>query len=189
MLLFFVNGGTATSLHSLIDLQSVQNIQIAQNLQHLWKPATTATAAVTTEAAAGDTHFHLPVPGKVVAAIGHTDPMAEAGLATAAASRPTTAAPATPAPAATPSKAVAAAASAMPAAPKVMSPAERFEANRQELERLAVWYDNLKHERGYLRKGDIDAVEAYNVEAAKYQAALQLAKNEQAELAKLTAKK
>jgi hypothetical protein len=81
---------------------------------------------------------------------------------------------------------VAAAAAAMPTAPRVLGPAERIEANRREFERLAEWYDNLNRERGYLRKGDTDAVVAYNVEAAKYQAALQLARNEQAELNKLT---
>lgn len=79
--------------------------------------------------------------------------------------------------------------STMTPAPKVLSPAERLEANRLEFERLAEWYDNLKHERGYLRKGDTAAVEAYNAQAAQYQTALQLARTEQAELAKLTAKK
>ena len=183
--LFFANGGATMPFPSFTDLMN------------LGKRAVSAT---TTAAAAGDTHFHLPVPGKVVAALGHTDPMAEAGIATSSTPKPTATPPATVAPtaaasapaatpAATPSKAVAAAASTMPEAPKLLSPAERFEANRRECERLAEWYDNLKHERGYLRKGDTEAVEAYNVEAAKYQAALQLAKNEQAELAKLTAKK
>ena len=69
----------------------------------------------------------------------------------------------------------------------MLTTAERIEANHKEFERLAEWYDNLRHERGYLKKGDTAAVEAYNAEAAKYQAALQLAKVEQAELAKLTA--
>jgi hypothetical protein len=78
--------------------------------------------------------------------------------------------------------------STMPAAPTVLSLAERLEANRKEFERLAEWYTNLKNERGYLRKGDGAAVIAYNAEAAKYQTALQLAKTEQADLAKLTAK-
>jgi hypothetical protein len=160
MLLFFVDGGTAASLHSLTDFKNLGNL---------------ATAGKTTEAAAGDTGFHLPAFGKVVAA--------------AMGQSHATAAPATASPSATPSKAVAAAASAMPAAPKVLGPAERLEANRQEFERLVEWYDNLKHERGYLRKGDTDAVVAYNAEAAKYQAALQLARDEQGELNKLTAKK
>ena len=78
--------------------------------------------------------------------------------------------------------------SAMPAAPKVLSLAERLEANRKEFERLAEWYTNLKNERGYLRKGDAAGVIAYNAEAAKYQTALQLAKTEQADLVKLAAK-
>ena len=192
MLLFFVDGGTTTSLQALTDLTN------------LGKSAA-ANTAKTTVAEAGDTHFHLPVPSKVIAAaFGHPDPVAETSPATSATSRrphrppyrtapPATPAPvattAPPAPEATPSQAVVAAASAMPAAPKVLSPAERFDANRREFERLAEWYDNLNHERGYLRKGDTDAVVAYNAEAAKYQAALQLAKNEQAELNKLTAKK
>jgi hypothetical protein len=74
-------------------------------------------------------------------------------------------------------------------APKILSPQERMDANRREFERLAEWYDNLKHERGYLRKGDTAALAAYNAEAAKYQTALQLARTEEAELAKLAAKK
>jgi hypothetical protein len=161
MLLFFLNGGTTSTTTSF---RSLANFGKAM-------PAI---------ALAGDTHFHLPVPSKIVAAaMGQKDPTTDPAPAT----------PAATAPAATPSKAVAAAASAMPAAPKILSPAERVDANRQEFERLAVWYDNLKHERGYLRKGDTAAVEAFNAEAAKYQAALQLAKNEQAELTKLTAKK
>lgn len=121
------------------------------------------------------TGFHLPVPSKLIAAaFGHADTSSQNPA---------------PAPAATPSVAVASAVAAMPAAPKVISPAERQEANRQEFERLAEWYDNLKRERGYLRKSDVAGIEAYNVEAAKYEAALQLAKNEQAELSKLTATK
>jgi len=93
------------------------------------------------------------------------------------------------APKSTPSSAVTAAASKMAPAPSILNLTDRLEANRQEFVRLSDWYDSLKHERGYLRKGDTDAVEAYNTEAAKYQTALQLAKTEQAELAKLTAKK
>jgi hypothetical protein len=76
-------------------------------------------------------------------------------------------------------------------APKVLTLEERKQANRQEFERLGEWYENMRRERGYLRKGDVAGVEAFNAEAAKYQAALQLAKTEQAELSKLstTAKK
>lgn len=121
-------------------------------------------------ASAGDTDFQLPetMPGS-------------ASTSAPAAESPTV-------PTATPSKGVAAALAAMPAAPRVLSLAERMEANRQEFERLADWYTNLKNERGYLRKGDFAAVEAYNAETARYQMALQLAKTEQADLAKLAEK-
>jgi hypothetical protein len=176
---FFATGGSIQSVRSSLGLD---------------KPAPVAQAS--TPAPAGNP-LHLPVPGKVVAAA-----MAKAD--TAAAKAPFAAATpapgavgktaastgkpaATPAP--TPTMAVVAAASAMPAAPAVLSPAERTDANRREFERLAEWYDNLKHERGYLRKGDTEGVVAYNVEAAKYQAALQLANTEKAALSKLTAKK
>jgi hypothetical protein len=128
----------------------------------------------TTLASAGDTQFHLAPP-------------ATPAPAARPAAKPAVAGVSTPAP--TPSKAVAAAVSAMAPAPNVLSPAERIEANRKEFERLAAWYDNLKHERGYLRKGDDAATAAFNASAAKYQTALQLAKTEQAELAKLMAKK
>ncbi|MEP6670435.1 MAG: hypothetical protein ABJF10_14845 [Chthoniobacter sp.] len=157
LVLFFVNGGNADSVHALTEFGKTGG------------PI----------AAAGDTQFHLPVPAQVVAAVGQPAPVPAA----------TPAPPAAGAPAATPSKAVAASASTMSPAPKVLSPAERIEANRKEFERLAEWYDNLKHERGYLRKGDDAGVAAFNVDAAKYQTALQLAKTEQAELAKLMAKK
>jgi hypothetical protein len=165
LLLFFLNGGSASSIESLT---------------HFGKPSTV-------EASAGDTHFHLPVPSQVVA-----EAFKEAKVHKEDADAPSAASSANTAPAAptaTPSKAVAAAAAMMAMAPKVLNPAERKEANRKEFERLAEWYENLKRERGYLRKGDTAAVEAYNAEAAKYQAALQLAKTEEAELAKLTAKK
>ena len=162
LLLFFLDGGSAASLQSLTQFGKSE----------------------TTEASSDDTHFHLPVPGKLIAlAFAQAAPATTPTPTTTPESAGTTSA--TP----TPSKAVAAAASAMSAAPKVLSPAERVEANRKEFERLAEWYDALKHERGYLRKGDTAAVDAFNQEAAKYQTALQLAKNEQAELARLTAKK
>ncbi len=171
LVLFVINGGSKESM---------------QTLTNFGKTGTVV-------ASAGDTQFHLPVPGKVVAAAAaqtdHTDPMAFSLPALPKAAASVAAAPATPVPAATPSKAVAAASATMPAAPTMLSAAERTEANRREFERLAEWYDTLKHERGYLRKNDTEAIEAYNVEAAKYQTALQLAKTEQADLAKLTAKK
>jgi hypothetical protein len=172
LLLFFLNGGTIASLHSL----------------------TSFGKSGTMEASAGDTHFHLPVPSQVVAEafkeakVHKDDADGVEAVGTTAATAPT--APTAPvAPTATPSKAVTAALSAMAIAPKILNPAERKEANRREFEHLAEWYDNLKHQRGYLRKGDTAAVEAYNLEAARYQTALQLAKTEEADLTKLTAKK
>jgi hypothetical protein len=160
MLLFFLNGGNAESFRSLKDLGKPNSVQ----------------------AAAGNTDFHLPVPKKVVASIPKSD---EADLGGAEHAAKTTAA----AKPATPSPAVAAAASKMAAAPQILSVADRVEANRLEFVRLAQWYDDLKHQRGYLRKGDLEAIDAYNTEAAKYQAALQIAKTEQAAISKLTAKK
>ncbi len=163
LLLFFFNGGT-DSVTSFFHRFSKED--------------------TTEEASAGDTHFHLPVPSKIIASLKHTDSTADTNAATPSAAPAKVAA--TPAsPSATPSKAVAASAAAMVPAPKVLSVAERVEANRREFERLSDWYENLRRERGYLRKGDTPAVEAYNAEAAKYQAALQLAKTEQAELTKL----
>jgi hypothetical protein len=168
LLLFFVDGGTSTSVSTLTELKS------------LWKPASTTEA--------GDTHFHLPK--LVPVATNPGQPAATPTPGPTPVSTPAVAAAAsTPAPAPTPSKAVAASAAAMPAAPRILNPAERLEANRREFERLADWYDRLKHERGYLRKGDTEAVVAFNTEVAQYEAALQLAKTEEAELAKLTAKK
>jgi hypothetical protein len=171
MLVFFFDGGTTTSLRVLGNIGRPKN----------------------EEASAGDTQFHLPVPVKVVAAVAGKADAAAAKTAAGSTPAPSTAGAATTgktAPAgATPSPAVAAAVSSMPPAPKVLSPAERMEANRKELEHLADWYDNLKHERGYLTKGDAAGVQAFNEDVAKYQAALQIAKTEQAELTKLTAKK
>jgi hypothetical protein len=95
---------------------------------------------------------------------------------------------ATPAPKATPAR-VAAATPAPMTMEQAQELANRIDANRHEFDRLAEWYDSLKHERGYLRKGDTEGVEAYNEEAAKYQAAVTAAKLEQANLAKLTARK
>lgn len=158
-LLFILNGGSTSSVTSLFKQGDNQE--------------------ATEEASAGDTHFHLPVPSKIVAAVTHPDAAADAKPAGPGA-KPATAGP-------TPSKAVAASTAAMAPAPKVLNPTERIDANRKEFERLAEWYENLRRERGYLKKGDTAGVEAFNAEAAKYQAALQLAKIEQAELAKLTA--
>jgi len=162
-ILFIVNGGSASSVTSFFQQGDKQE--------------------ATEEASAGDTHFHLPVPSKIVATLTHPDAAAETKQA-AIEAKPTAASP-------TPSKAVAASAAAMAPAPKVLTVDERIEANRKEFERLADWYDNLRRERGYLKKGDTAAVEAFNVDAANYQTALQLAKTEQAELTKLraTAKK
>lgn len=174
--LFLVNGGNLSSVTSLIQPEQL--------------------AAAKEVASAGDTHFHLPDPGKIIASLTHSKPTtAEAkpatpGPAVASPTNATTATSATPSPAipsATPSKAVAASTAAMPPAPKVLTVAERTDANRKEFERLTEWYENLRREKGYLKKGDNAAVDAYNAEAAKYQAALQLAKVEQAEIAKLTA--
>lgn len=166
LLLFFLNGGTGS----------------VTSYFHQFGKQDSAE-----EASAGDTHFHLPVPSKIIASLKHADSPADANAITPIAT-PAAKTAATPAsPSATPSKAVAASAAAMVPAPKVLSVAERLEANRREFERLSDWYESLRREKGYLRKGDNAAVEAYNAEAAKYQAALQLAKVEQAELAKLKA--
>jgi hypothetical protein len=169
-ILFIVNGGSTSSVTSLFQKHDNEE--------------------ATEEASAGDTRFHLPVPSKIVAALTHPDAAADAKPAEADA-KPAAAEAKPSAPSPTPSKAVAASAAAMAPAPKVLTTAERVDANRMEFERLAEWYENLRRERGYLRKGDTAAVEAFNADAARYQAALQLAKVEQAELAKLnsTAKK
>lgn len=76
-----------------------------------------------------------------------------------------------------------------PPLPIPMTLAERAAANQQEFKRLEDVYEGLKRERGYLKKGDQAAVEAYNTAAAKYQAALAKARAEQTELMKLVAKK
>ena len=76
-----------------------------------------------------------------------------------------------------------------PPLPIPMTLAERAAANQQEFKRLEDVYEALKRERGYLKKGDQAAVEAYNTAAAKYQAALAKARAEQTELMKLVAKK
>ncbi|EDY21918.1 hypothetical protein CfE428DRAFT_0043 [Chthoniobacter flavus Ellin428] len=181
--LFIANGGSMNTLHGFKGFS-------LQSLEDLAKPKTEV-------ASAGDTHFKLPgtdalktaaamaVPTPAPTPVTATTPATKTAAPVANATVPATNATA---PAATPSKGVAAAMSTMPAAPKVLSLAERLEANRKEFERLAEWYTNLKNERGYLRKGDAAGVIAYNAEAAKYQTALQLAKTEQADLAKLAAK-
>jgi hypothetical protein len=84
---------------------------------------------------------------------------------------------------------VAAAMAHMALAPKILTREERIQANQQEFQRLADCYDRLKHERGYLRKGDTAALDAYNAEVRQYQAALQIAKEEATALANLTAQK
>jgi hypothetical protein len=173
-LLFFLDGGNVQSLYSLKDFGK--------------------SGAVVQSA--GDTHFHLPAPGKLVAATVRANGTSLAAgtpvkpkVAPPTTPAPTpTPAPATPAHVATPSPAAAAVAQ-MPPAPKVLTPSERIQANRQEFERLAEWYDNLKHEHGYLRKHDVEAIDAYNAEVRRYQTALQLAKNEQIAVSRLTAQK
>ena len=77
----------------------------------------------------------------------------------------------------------------VPPTPPPPTAAERQQANRRQFEMLAEWYARLKNERGYLLKSDTAGIDAYNVEAAKYQAALQQAKAEQVELAGLMVKK
>jgi hypothetical protein len=62
--------------------------------------------------------------------------------------------------------------------------AERVAANQAEFARLGEVYETLKKEKGYLRKGDHEAVAAYNTGAAQYQAALAAARAEQVELNK-----
>jgi hypothetical protein len=178
MLLFFATGGSVASVRSVTSL---------------YMPSNAPTDGIS---------FELPVPTKLVAGLlGRKVPEAPATAPAAPAAAPAVAAAtpapkstpalakATPAPKTTPSPAVKAALASMPPAPKIQDLTERMEANRKEFQRLSDWYDSLKHERGYLRKGDVDAVEAYNAAAAKYQTALQLAKTEEAELNKLMAKK
>jgi hypothetical protein len=90
-------------------------------------------------------------------------------------------------PTATPAPVLAPVAPATPAPPTL---AERMAANQREFTRLGDVYEALKKERGYLRKGDPEALAAYNGEAAKYQAALVAARADQVELNKqLTAAK
>jgi len=165
MLLFFVTGGSLDSFQSLLDIgkPSAPSGNVISSLFGQ-KPAAPAVQAA-------------PAPAPVVA---QATPQPKATPAIAKA---------TPTPKATPSPAVAAAAAKMAPAPRMEDLAERSEANRRELERLAEWYDQLKHERGYLRKHDEDGIAAYNDEAAKYQAAVTAAKNEQAAIAKLSVQK
>jgi hypothetical protein len=95
----------------------------------------------------------------------------------------------TPAVVAAPATVPAAVPAAPPATPAPPSYAERLTANQQEFAHLAEVYDALKHERGYLRKHDVEGVNAYNTAVAKYQADLAKARAEQTELTKLVAKK
>lgn len=107
-------------------------------------------------------------------------------------SDPTTAAsvPPAPTPAATPAAiASPVIATLTPPLPIPMTLAERAAANQQEFKRLEGVYEELKRERGYLKKGDQAAVAEYNAAAARYQAALAKARAEQTELMKLVAKK
>ena len=175
LLLFFLDGG---------------NVAALRHWQDFGKPGAVQESA-------GDTHFDLPTPGKLVAATvgesGESPAARPPGKPTVAPPTPPAPSPsamsATPAPAATPSPAVASAIAQMAAAPKILTREERIQANRHEFERLTAWYDKLRLERGYLLKGDTAALDAYNAEARQYQTALQLAKSEQAALANLTAQK
>src|SRR5579871_1444173 len=57
--LYILNGGSVTSLRSMLDFHQ---------------------APTTSEASAGDTHFHLPIPGKAVAAaLGKSSDITENG--------------------------------------------------------------------------------------------------------------
>lgn len=80
-------------------------------------------------------------------------------------------------------------AATLPPTPVPPTYAERVAANQQEFARLAAVYETLKKERGYLRKHDDEAIQAYNTSAAKYQADLAKARAEQTDLMKLVAKK
>jgi len=162
MLLFFVTGGSLDSFQSLLEVgkPSAPSGNVISSLLGQ-KPAVQAT----------------PAPAPVLAQA-TPEPKATPAVAKA-----------TPAPKATPSPAVAAAAAKMAPALTIQEISDRIEANQREFARLAEWYDQLKHERGYLRKHDEDAIAAYNDEAAKYQAAVTAAKAEQATIAKLSAKK
>jgi pyruvate/2-oxoglutarate dehydrogenase complex dihydrolipoamide acyltransferase (E2) component len=68
--------------------------------------------------------------------------------------------------------------------PVIRPLAERMVANQREFARLGEMYEQLKKDRGYLRKGDQEAVATFNTEAAKYQYALAAARTEQMELNK-----
>jgi len=64
---------------------------------------------------------------------------------------------------------------------------QRVATNQAEFARLGEVYETLKKEKGYLKKWDNEAINAYNAEAAKYQAALVAARAEQSELMKQSA--
>jgi hypothetical protein len=178
LLLFFLDGGTVGTITAAIDSGKPKIAGVALDVSRLQAPPSAKAVAAATPAPKAKPAPPSPAPATVAAA----KPAATPALAAAAASATGAA------PAAIASSAVAAANAAMPAAPRVLTLEERRQANQRELERLTEWYENLKHERGYLRKGDTGAVEAYNASVLKYQAAMQLAKTEQIELAKLTAK-
>ncbi len=160
MLLFFVTGGSLDSVQSLMDLGK-PSASSGNVISSLFGQKPVAPAVQATPAPAA------------VAAQATPDPKATPAIAKTA---PADKAKATPAVAAAP-------------ALTIQDLTDRIAANQRELERLSEWYEQLKHERGYLRKHDDDGIAAYNDEAAKYQAAVQAAKNEQAAIAKLSAKK
>ncbi len=160
MLLFFVTGGSLDSVQSLMDIGK-PSVLSGNVISSLFGQKPVAPAVQATPAPAAVAAQATPDP-KATPAIAKTAPAAKAK--------------ATPAVAAAP-------------ALTIQDLTDRIAANQRELERLSEWYEQLKHERGYLRKHDDDGIAAYNDEAAKYQAAVQAAKNEQAAIAKLSAKK
>jgi hypothetical protein len=170
LLLFFLDGGSVGTISAFLDSGKPKIAGTTPDVSRFQAAEAAKIAAAATPAPVAKPAPATPAPTPAIAA------------ATPAKSA------ATPTPGATPSSAVAASIAAMPPAPRVLTLAERQEANQREIQRLGEWYENLKHEKGYLRKGDSDAVEAYNASVLKYQAAMQLAKTEQAELVKLTAK-
>jgi hypothetical protein len=62
--------------------------------------------------------------------------------------------------------------------------AERLASNQAEFARLGKVYEDLKKERGYLKKWDQDQIKVYNEQAAKYQVDLAKARADQVELNK-----
>lgn len=112
-----------------------------------------------------------------------------------AASPATPAAPTIAAVATPPSPTAAAAPGSVPPIAAITPPlevpiplSERIAANQQEFSRLEHVYEDLKRERGYLKKWDQTQIQGYNKLVAKYQADLAKARAEQTELIKLAKK-